>query len=385
MGRRRVAAARDGGARSLCRGVHTKGSYISTACRLIGGQATSRTYQEHVVHVYDSGGVESQRLVERARALPRVKQRSYDAGTRCGPGGLGDAQGTGGAYVEHVAHACEAGGVEVQRLVERRRVLPSQEKRAYDARGEVRAVEGGRRRATAAHQAAHRGGLGCRLGQAMRAERTLNMEDIVVTLAVSKLRSWLNALAYCRAEMRARSCEVGGGAAGRQTGGGGRRRGASCVRGGLDCRLETGHACGAYVEHVAHVCDAGRVESQRLVERPCVLPSRKEGMRLATRCAGGPGDERAADVGGARSVQACVQGRARLQIGGQGTWEERTQNIQLMPVTLDVSNFSGWLNALAPCRESNKSHTMRDEVRAGSGKVAGDGNAKFVEGSVPGT
>ena len=66
-------------------------------------------------------------------------------------------------------------------------------------------------------------------------------------------------------------------------------------------------------------------------------------------------------------------------------WEERTQNIQLMPVTLDVSNFSGWLNALAPCRESNKSHTMRDEVRAGSGKVAGDGNAKFVEGSVPGT
>jgi len=29
------------------------------------------------------------------------------------------------------------------------------------------------------------------------------MEDIVVTLDVLKLSGWLNALAYCRAEMRA--------------------------------------------------------------------------------------------------------------------------------------------------------------------------------------
>ena len=36
-----------------------------------------------------------------------------------------------------------------------------------------------------------------------------------------------------------------------------------------------------------------------------------------------------------------VEGRARA---------ERTENIQPMFVTLDVSRLSGWLNADAPCR-----------------------------------
>ena len=34
-------------------------------------------------------------------------------------------QGTDGAHVEHMAHVCDAGRVEAQRVVERRRVLPS--------------------------------------------------------------------------------------------------------------------------------------------------------------------------------------------------------------------------------------------------------------------
>ena len=38
---------------------------------------------------------------------------------------------------------------------------------------------------------------------------------------------------------------------------------------------------GAHVEHVAHGCDAGRVEAQRLVELRRALPSRREGMRDA--------------------------------------------------------------------------------------------------------
>eukprot|EP00964_Phaeocystis_antarctica_P052668 scaffold30850_cov73-Phaeocystis_antarctica.AAC.5 len=38
-----------------------------------------------------------------------------------------------GAHPKHAGHGCDAGGVETQRLVERRRALPSQ-RRAYDER-----------------------------------------------------------------------------------------------------------------------------------------------------------------------------------------------------------------------------------------------------------
>ena len=37
--------------------------------------------------------------------------------------------------------------------------------------------------------------------------------------------------------------------------------------------------------------------------------------------------------------------------------EERTPNMFCMIVTLEVSKLSGWLNALALCRESNGGHT----------------------------
>eukprot|EP00964_Phaeocystis_antarctica_P058049 scaffold34414_cov60-Phaeocystis_antarctica.AAC.4 len=57
---------------------------------------------------------------------------------------------------------------------------------------------------------------------------------------------------------------------------------------------------GAHPEHVAHVCDAGRVEAQRLVERRRVLPSRKEGMRCGARC--GLGGERAWGGSGASGM-----------------------------------------------------------------------------------
>ena len=43
---------------------------------------------------------------------------------------------------------------------------------------------------------------------------------------------------------------------------------------------------GAHDEHVAHSCDAGRVEAERLVERPRVLPSRKQGVCDAERGVG---------------------------------------------------------------------------------------------------
>ena len=55
---------------------------------------------------------------------------------------------------------------------------------------------------------------------------------------------------------------------------------------------------------------------------------------------------------GARSLQE----RARLQIGGRGHGEERTQNMESMFVTLEVSKLSGWLNTDATCRGSKGGH-----------------------------
>ena len=49
------------------------------------------------------------------------------------------------------------------------------------------------------------------VGARARAERTLNMDCMVVTLDVSKLSGWLNAVAYCRVERRAN--DAGRGAA----------------------------------------------------------------------------------------------------------------------------------------------------------------------------
>ena len=49
------------------------------------------------------------------------------------------------------------------------------------------------------------------VGARARAERTMNIWYMVVTLDVSKLSGWLNADACCRVERRA--CDVGRGAA----------------------------------------------------------------------------------------------------------------------------------------------------------------------------
>ena len=62
---------------------------------------------------------------------------------------------------------------------------------------------------------------------------------------------------------------------------------------------------GARLKHVFHCSDAGRVETQRLVECLRALPSRKEGMRCEVRCSQGGG--RAC---GAAVVHAACTGRA---------------------------------------------------------------------------
>ena len=55
---------------------------------------------------------------------------------------------------------------------------------------------------------------------------------------------------------------------------------------------------------------------------------------------------------------ACTRRSNDWRQGG-----ERTENMLFMPVTLEVSKLSGWLNAEAHCRESKGGHTVRGEVR----------------------
>ena len=135
-----------------------------------------------------------------------VEGRQRNRRARGGPDG---GQGTRGAHVEHLDHCRDLGRVEAERLVERRRALPS---RRAGGRCGKRCGPGGVG-AWGDGDARHaRGGPDSRLwGRRARAERTVNICFMVVTLDVSKLSGWLNADARCRVERRA--CDEGRGAA----------------------------------------------------------------------------------------------------------------------------------------------------------------------------
>ena len=64
-----------------------------------------------------------------------------------------------------------------------------------------------------------------------------------------------------------------------------------------------------------------------------------------------------------RPATVEVEGRARA---------ERTPNMYLMDVTLDVSRLSGWLNANAPCRVTRES--------IGGGATCGQGGGRVEVG-----
>eukprot|EP00964_Phaeocystis_antarctica_P018608 scaffold10266_cov58-Phaeocystis_antarctica.AAC.3 len=90
----------------------------------------------------------------------------------------------------------------------------------------------------------------------------------------------------------------------------------------------------AHSEHAVHGRDLGRVEAERLVEHPRVLPSRRAGMRCGKRC--GPGGVRA--LGGGDAIGMCT-GTARLKAGRGRARAERTRNMVYMVVTLEVSQL----------------------------------------------
>ena len=79
-------------------------------------------------------------------------------------------------------------------------------------------------------------------------------------------------------------------------------------------------------------------------------------------------------AGGASSRMAPtveVEGRARA---------ERTRNMYLMSVTLDVSRLSGWLNADGTCRVKKRSIRRRGDMWAGWREVwAGRGTSSAQE------
>ena len=83
--------------------------------------------------------------------------------------------------------------------------------------------------------------------------------------------------------------------------------------------------------------------------------------------------------GGAARGSGRHSGQTRCkQRAGEGStadWEqhgeERTANMSLMVVTLEVSKLSGWLNADAPCRESKGGHAVWGEVCRPAGAGGG--------------
>ena len=115
-----------------------------------------------------------------------------------------------------------------------------------------------------------------------------------------------------------------------------------------------GAQAGAHREHSAHVCDAGCVKAQRLVESICILPSPK-GAFDTGKCVW-HGDVAQVKEGEPAALVACVCGPAR-ECGGRRRMRERTANILLMPVTLEVLKLSGWLKSYAFCRGSKGGST----------------------------
>ena len=71
---------------------------------------------------------------------------------------------------------------------------------------------------------------------------------------------------------------------------------------------------------------------------------------------GRKGSERAK----AAAAQAAAGGRgSRCRVRARAR-AERTENMEVMLVTLDVSRLSGWLNAVADCRVQREAHHEGD-------------------------
>ena len=228
-------------------------------------------------------------------------------------------RGTRRAHFKHLAHVSEAGRVEAQRLVERRRFLPSR-KGKHKKRGERRA---GRREivGAAAAQAACRQRAQVQRLLAGARSRGAHVKHAVYGRDAGGVEA--QRLVEGRRSLPSRK--------GRHKKSGERRtygRGRAWARRRRKQRVQaedpTVEAAGrgtrgAHVKHAVHGRDAGGVPAQRLVERVRVLPSRKgkhnkRGDRQAWRREG---------VGAVAAQAACRQ-RTRLWRLLAGARAERT-------------------------------------------------------------
>ena len=199
-------------------------------------------------------------------------------------------------------------------------------RRAYDAR---RGAGRGRREGVGRRRVGGTSGIRGEgpttwLGARARAERTLNMPCMIVTLDVSKLSGLLNLIAFYRAERTRSRGEVRGPGGGRAWG----SRGASSARG--EARLK-GEGCGGHRARTPNMCfmsvtlDVSKLSGLLYLYVNCQVE-------------GG-----ACDGGGA----GCGGDASGGHVHGRGG--ERTRNIPFMSVTLDVSKLSGLLNFFAFC------------------------------------
>ena len=65
---------------------------------------------------------------------------------------------------------------------------------------------------------------------------------------------------------------------------------------------------------------------------------------------------------------------------GGGARAERTPNMTLMVVTLDVLKLSGWLNAYASCPTKRRGHAMLAACGLGGASVWASGSARSGRG-----
>ena len=129
----------------------------------------------------------------------------------------------------------------------------------------------------------------------------MNIRSMVVTLEVSKLSGWLNADAYCRESKGGHAvwCEV------QRTGRpkAADNRGARGVQGRARLQIGSRARGVAHVEHGVHVCDAGGVEAQRLIECRRELSRVEKRAYYTGQDAGREAGLEAQGVRGARSAQ----------------------------------------------------------------------------------
>eukprot|EP00964_Phaeocystis_antarctica_P009642 scaffold5248_cov49-Phaeocystis_antarctica.AAC.5 len=82
-------------------------------------------------------------------------------------------------------------------------------------------------------------------------------------------------------------------------------------------------------------------------------------------------------AGGSARAACTARGPGCVKAGGgYRVCAERTKNMPLMSVTLDVSKLSGWLNADAPCRVARRAY---DAERGADWEAGGRGPAAAHE------